>query len=209
MPFLFRWLVDHCWRVFLKQNSVFVFEYSFRNDKCYYLFFYSFHFSCFLMSIFDVRMYNDSYFSCYYGPRPMKFTTFIDESVEKKKKFPAHAGILKCYLQIAIKRLFEQNHIYFVIIRFSWRSISSGVLRKQFCSVSHYKYVKYVQKLSQSHFISKFWSIRKKLPYQFYLARNKTAEIMKVCEVGPKNLRKNFRVEELFSAQNVSRYFPV
>ena len=30
-----------------------------------------------------------------------------------------------------------------------------------------------------------------------------------VCEVGPKNLQKNFRVEELFSAQNVSRYFPV
>ena len=30
-----------------------------------------------------------------------------------------------------------------------------------------------------------------------------------VCEVGPKNLRTNFRVEELFSARNISRYFPV
>ena len=27
--------------------------------------------------------------------------------------------------------------------------------------------------------------------------------------VGPKNLQTNFRIEELFSAQNVSRYFPV
>ena len=30
-----------------------------------------------------------------------------------------------------------------------------------------------------------------------------------VCGVGLKNLRANFRVEELFSARNVSRYFPV
>ena len=30
-----------------------------------------------------------------------------------------------------------------------------------------------------------------------------------VCDVGPKNLRKNLRVEELFSARNVSHYFPV
>ena len=59
-------------------------------------------------------------------------------------------------------------------------------------------------------FISKFRYIQRKLRYPFYLPRNKTAEIMKeVCEVGPKNLQKNFRVEELFSAQNVSRYFPV
>ena len=27
----------------------------------------------------------------------------------------------------------------------------------------------------------------------------------KVCEVGPKNLHKNYRVEELFSAQNISQ----
>ena len=30
-----------------------------------------------------------------------------------------------------------------------------------------------------------------------------------VFEAGPKNVRKNFRVEELFLAQNVSRYFAV
>ena len=30
-----------------------------------------------------------------------------------------------------------------------------------------------------------------------------------VCKVGPKNLRKNLRVEELFSERNVSCYFPV
>ena len=45
---------------------------------------------------------------------------------------------------------------------------------------------------------------------QFYLVRNKTTEIMeRACEVGPKSLQKNFRVEELFSARNVSRYFSV
>ena len=30
-----------------------------------------------------------------------------------------------------------------------------------------------------------------------------------VYEAGPKNLRKNFRVEELFSTQKNSHYFPV
>ena len=30
-----------------------------------------------------------------------------------------------------------------------------------------------------------------------------------VCEVGPKNLRENIRVEELFLAWSVSRYFPL
>ena len=59
-------------------------------------------------------------------------------------------------------------------------------------------------------FIGKFQSIQRKLRYPFYLPRNKTAEIMKeVSEVGPNNLQKNFRVEELFSARNVFRYFPV
>ena len=30
-----------------------------------------------------------------------------------------------------------------------------------------------------------------------------------VCEVGPKNLRKNFQVEDIISVWNVSYYFPV
>ena len=33
----------------------------------------------FLILIFDVRRYNSAYLSCVYVPRPMKFTTFIDE----------------------------------------------------------------------------------------------------------------------------------
>ena len=37
----------------------------------------------------------------------------------------------------------------------------------------------------------------------------KQQTMAKVCGVGLKNLRANFRVEELFSARNVSRYFPV
>ena len=30
----------------------------------------------------------------------------------------------------------------------------------------------------------------------------------KVCEVGSKSLQNNFRVEKIFLAQNISRYFP-
>ena len=67
----------------------------------------------------------------------------------------------------------------------------------QFC-ISSMLYM-YVQKNPRSYFIGKFRSIRRKPRYQFYLARNKTAEIMEeVFKVAPKNLRKNFRVEELF-----------
>ena len=36
----------------------------------------------------------------------------------------------------------------------------------------------------------------------------KQQTMAEVCGVGLKNLRANFRVEELFSARNVSRYFP-
>ena len=62
----------------------------------------------------------------------------------------------------------------------------------------------------RSYLIATFWSIWRKLRYQFYLARNETLEIMEeVCEVGPENLRNNFWDEELFSAKNVSRYVPV
>ena len=32
---------------------------------------------------------------------------------------------------------------------------------------------------------------------------------MEVCQVGPKNLWNNFQVEDIFSAQYVSRYFLV
>ena len=42
------------------------------------------------------------------------------------------------------------------------------------------------------------------------LGRNKAGEIIEeVSEVGPKNRPKNFWVEELSSAQNVRRYFPM
>ena len=76
----------------------------------------------------------------------------------------------------------------------------------QFCISS----ILYIPRNPRIYFISKFWSLQKKLHFQFYLARNKTVEIMgEVCEVGPKNLRKNFRVEELFLVRNDSCYFPV
>ena len=80
------------------------------------------------------------------------------------------------------------------------------ISRKQFRVVLHFKYVIYVQRNAQSYFLSKFWSIGRKLRYK--LVRNKTAEIMEeVCEVGPKNLWKNPQVEERFSARNVSCFF--
>ena len=50
----------------------------------YYLFFAYFHL-IFLMSIFEIRGYNDLYLSCSCVPHPMEFTAFIDESVEKNK----------------------------------------------------------------------------------------------------------------------------
>ena len=47
------------------------------------------------------------------------------------------------------------------------------------------------------------------MDYQFYLAWKKTAEMEEVYGVGPKNLQINFRLKELLSARNVSRYFSV
>ena len=62
----------------------------------------------------------------------------------------------------------------------------------------------YVQTIPRSYFILKFQSMRKKLCYQFYLAQNKTPEIMeKVYKVGPKNLRKNFRFKNFLGTKLV------
>ena len=49
----------------------------------------------FLMSIFDVTRYDGSYLSCSYAPRPVKFTAFIAESVEKLKSFCSTRGGFK------------------------------------------------------------------------------------------------------------------
>ena len=46
---------------------------------------YSFSFTPFLISIFDVRRYSGAYLGCAYVPRLMKLTTFMDELVEKNK----------------------------------------------------------------------------------------------------------------------------
>ena len=56
----------------------------------------------FLISIFDVRRYNGAYLSCAYVPRKMKFTKFIDESVEKNNQFPANTGA----------KMFEQKCLF-------------------------------------------------------------------------------------------------
>ena len=74
----------------------------------------SFYF--FLMSNFDVRRYNGSYLSCSYAPCPMKFTTFIDESVQEKiNQFPSHTGDLKSYLKLQEKDCQNKN-IYFLYL---------------------------------------------------------------------------------------------
>ena len=57
----------------------------------------------FLMSIFDVRGYNGSCWSCSYAPRPVKFTTVIDKSVRKNNPIPIHTGNLKSYLKLQEK----------------------------------------------------------------------------------------------------------
>ena len=111
--------------------------------------------------------------------------------------------------KIATKTLFEQNYIiFFAVIRFSCRWIS----KKQFRSVLHLRYIIYVQRDPRNYLIGKFRSFRRKIHYQFYLTRNKTNKTRSkryVCKDGPENLRKNFRVEELFSARNLTRYFTV
>ena len=49
----------------------------------------------FVMSEFDVTRHNGSYLSCCYAPCPMKFTTFIDESVGKNKSISSKHGGFK------------------------------------------------------------------------------------------------------------------
>ena len=48
----------------------------------------------FLTSISDIKRYNGSYLSCSYDTRPMKFTVFISELVEKINQFPANTRVL-------------------------------------------------------------------------------------------------------------------
>ena len=46
-------------------------------------------------------------------PRPMKFTAFIDELVQKNEPTSSKHGSFKIFLELAIKRLFEQKYIFF------------------------------------------------------------------------------------------------
>ena len=77
-----RGVVYHCWSLVLKHISVFLFKFSFRNVKCYYLLFYSFPFS-FLMSNVDVRKYNGSYLSCSYAPVQSNLLLSLMNRLEK------------------------------------------------------------------------------------------------------------------------------
>ena len=52
----------------------------------------------FQISFFDIRRYNTAYWICPYVLRPMKFTTFIDESVEKNKSVSYRHGGYKFLL---------------------------------------------------------------------------------------------------------------
>ena len=49
-----------------------------------------------------------------------------------------------------------------------------------------------------SYFIDKFWSIRRKIRYQFYLDGNKQQIMDEVCVVGPDDLRNNYRNLRIF-----------
>ena len=54
-------LVYHCWSLVWKHISVFVCKFTFRNDKCYYLLFYSFPFS--LLKLVSATFYQIFIFS--------------------------------------------------------------------------------------------------------------------------------------------------
>ena len=97
-----------------------------------------------------------------------------------------------------------------VIIRFSCKRISFKIFQEAIPFSFEFQVLYMFKEIPEAILSRKFWPIPRKLCYRFYLARNKTVEIMKeVCEVGPNNLRKSFRVEDIFLAQNVSRYFAV
>ena len=66
-------------------------------------------------------------------PRPMKFTTLIGESVVKKLISNKQESF-KILLELARKRFFEEKKETFVIIRFSFRSISSKGFKE---AISH------------------------------------------------------------------------
>ena len=70
---------------------------------------------------FNVRKYESAYLSCTNCP------LLIDESVEKYKSMWS-----KCisYIELAWKRLFEENNIFFVIIQFSFKWISAKVFKE-------------------------------------------------------------------------------
>ena len=60
----------------------------------------------------------------------MKFTAFIDESVEKGNQFPANMEAFKILLELSRKRLLEKN-IYFLVIYPSFRGsnfVQFGIL---------------------------------------------------------------------------------
>ena len=156
-----------------------------------------------IMPILDVRRYNGSYLSCSYIPRPVKFTVFIFEPVERIKSVsstPGHCTILLSYFKLQQKDCLNKYlYIYIYIYIYIYCNYPFLVVgkyhpkfsKKQFPSVLHFMYVIHVQRNPRSYFIGKFQYIRS---YQFNLDQNKMTEIMQeVCEVGPKSLQKNFR----------------
>ena len=94
----------------------------------------------------------------------------------------------------------EEKQQKMISINFRCRSMSSLVFNEAILFSFAFQVCYICIRSRQSLFIDKFRSIWRSLRYQFYLARNKTAEIIdEVCEVGPKNQRKNFCIEELLS----------
>ena len=145
------------------------------------------------MSIFDVRRYV-SYLNCSFVPHPVKFTAFISKSVEKNKSISSKHGGFKVLPQE--KDCLNKNNFFCN----SCRSISYNY----FCFSCRSIIIRSFQESVLISFVfqlcflctKKCRSTRRKFCYQFCLSWNKTAEIMEeVREVGPKNLRKNFRVE--------------
>ena len=131
---------------------------------------------------------------CYLSNESYCFHWWIGK--KKKKSISRKHGSFTLNCKRKKRIVWTKIYIFFVIISSSCQWISSKVF-KEVVLFSFACYI-YIQRNPRSYFVSKFRSIWRKLCYQFYLAWNKTAEIMeKVCEVGPKNLRKNFGLKNL------------
>ena len=135
----------------LTNNLSFTFEYIFHINKCY-SFLLTHLFLVFLMSIFDVRRYDSAYLNYYNRFPPNEIAQSVEsaylnyynrfppnevaQSVKKKNQFGVNMGILKSYLELGRKRMFEEKNMF---LRYHQKFSS-----KKLCPLMHLKYAFYI-----------------------------------------------------------------